>query len=94
MERTLGEAIRLARRGVALTFFNMADAADHVVTPRKTYFWNRLSRARIEERLLAEFDSVRVIPIAAWLSERFGYEHTYNTHAYSIFALREHGPAA
>jgi ubiquinone/menaquinone biosynthesis C-methylase UbiE len=94
MERTLSEAVRLARRGVALTFFNMADVADHIVTPRKTYFWNRLSRARIEERLLAEFDSVRVIPIAAWLSERFGYEHTYNTHAYSIFALREHGPAA
>ena len=92
MERALTEASRLARRGVALTFFNMADVPDHVVQPRKVYFWNRLSRPRIEERLRNEFDRVAVVGIHEMLKDRFGYANTYNKHAYSIFADRSGQP--
>lgn len=88
MERALGEAMRLARRGLALTFFNMGESADHEDRPTKLYHWNRLSRPRIEARLRERFDVVRVVPIARWLSEEHGYAHSYNPHACSIFAER------
>jgi ubiquinone/menaquinone biosynthesis C-methylase UbiE len=86
MELALGEAMRVARRGLALTFFNMGEAPDHEVRPTRLYHWNRLSRPRMEERVRAQFESVRVVPVAAWLRERYGYAHSYNRHAYSLFA--------
>lgn len=92
MEAALGEAMRLARRGLALTFFSMADVAEHEVRPERIYFRNVLSRARIEERLRSAFARVEVVPIARWLADRYGYRHTYNTHAFSIFAQRDAAP--
>lgn len=89
MEAALGEAMRLARHGLALTFFNMSDAAEHHVERRRSYHWNRLSRPRIEALLAPSFGSRTVIRVAAWLDERYGYPHSYNRHAYSIFALRD-----
>lgn len=86
MDRALGEALRLATRGVALTFFNMSESADHEDRPTKLYHWNRLSRQRIEERLRQRFPSLRVVPISSWLREEHGYAHSYNPRAYSIFA--------
>ena len=88
MERALDEAMRLARRGLALTFFNMRESADHEDRPTKLYHWNRLSRPRIEARLRERFPSVRVMAIGPWLLEEHGYAHSYNPHAYSIFAER------
>jgi ubiquinone/menaquinone biosynthesis C-methylase UbiE len=88
MQRALDEAMRLARRGLALTFFNMDESSDHQDRPTKLYHWNRLSRPRIEARLREQFPSVRVVPIAPWLREEHGYAHSYNPHAYSIFAER------
>jgi len=89
MERALSEAMRVARRGLALTFFNMHEGPEHEVRPTRLYHWNRLSRPLIEERLRRRFPSIRVVPIAAWLSDRYGYAHSYNPRAYSIFALRD-----
>ncbi len=86
MERALNEAIRLATRGLALTFFNMSESDDHEDRPTKLYHWNRLSRPRIEARLRGRFPSVRVVPIVCWLREEHGYTHSYNPHAYTIFA--------
>jgi len=86
MELALDEAMRVTRRGLALTFFNMGEAPHHEVRPTRLYHWNRLSRPRIEERVRAQFESVRVVPVAAWLRERYGYAHSYNRHAYSLFA--------
>ena len=88
METALAEATRLARRGVVLTFFNMADAPDHDVSRRRAYHWNRLSRPRIEARLRETFGSVTALPIAAWLRDRYGYAHSYNRHAWTILAQR------
>ena len=86
MERAITEAMRLARRGVALTFFNMSESADHEDRPTKLYHWNRLSRPRIEARLRGRYRFVRVVPVSAWLRNEHGYAHSYNAHAYSIFA--------
>ncbi len=88
MECALGEAMRLARHGLILTFFNMADAPDHQVERRRAYHWNRLSRQRIEARLRTSFASVSAIPIAALLRDRYGYAHSYNRHAWTIVARR------
>ena len=89
MEQALAEAMRVARRGLALTFFNMHDAPEHGVRPTRLYHWNRLSRPLIEERLQRRFPTIRVVPIAPWLRDRYGYAHSYNPRAYSIFALRD-----
>lgn len=86
--RVLGEAMRVARRGLILSFFNMADIAEHDDRPVAAYHWNLLSRARIEEALHREFPTVTVTPIAAWLRTEFGYEHTYNPAAWTIVAER------
>ena len=86
MERALDEAMRVADRGLALTFFNVGESAEHQERPTKLYHWNRLSRPRIEARLRERFPSVRVVAIAPWLREEHGYTHSYNPHAYSIFA--------
>lgn len=88
MERALDEAMRLARRGLALTFFNMGESPEHEDRPTKLYHWNRLSRPRIEARLRARFPEVRVVAIKPWLREAYGYPHSYNGGAYSIFAER------
>lgn len=88
MEQALSETTRLARRGVAFTFFNMSEAAEHEVHARGAYHWNRLSRPRIDAFVRERFPSVTVFPIAGWLTERFEYRHSYNRHAYSIFAER------
>lgn len=89
METALGEAMRLARDGLALTFFNMSEAPEHHVERRRSYHWNRLSRPRVQALLAPDFGSPTVIPVATWLDERYGYPHSYNRHAYSIFALRD-----
>lgn len=90
-ERSLGEAMRLARRGLAFTFFNMAEIPEHEINPRGVYYWNRLSRARIEERLRPAFPAIEVIPIASWLASELDFHHTYNSRAYSMFAERDAG---
>jgi ubiquinone/menaquinone biosynthesis C-methylase UbiE len=87
MERALDEAARMARRGGLLTFFNMAEQPQHDVQQKRAYYWNRLSRPLIEERLRRHFSSVIVTPIAAWLRDEHGYAHSYNRHAYTIQAV-------
>ena len=90
MERALDEAMRLARDGVVLTFFNMSEAEDHEVRRRRAYHWNTLSRPRIEARLRGGgFGEQLALPIARWLRHAYGYGHSYNRHAWTILAERE-----
>ncbi len=86
--RVLGEATRLARHEVILSFFYMAEVPEHDDRPVAAYHWNRLSRARYEEALRRDFPTVQVTPIAAWLKQEFGYTHTYNPPAYTMIADR------
>jgi len=87
-EEALDEATRLARRGLALTFFNMAEVPEHEINPKRMYYWNRLSRPRIEDRLRTDFPVIEVVPVAAWLRAEHGYQHPYNSKAHTIFAER------
>jgi ubiquinone/menaquinone biosynthesis C-methylase UbiE len=86
--RVLGEAIRLARNEVILSFFNMAEVAEHDGRSVAAYHWNLLSRARYEAALRGTFPTVTVTPIAAWLEREFAYTRTYNPGAYTIIAER------
>ena len=73
IERALDEATRVARRGLALTFFNMTDIAAHEITPRGVYHWNTLSRSAMEERLRPAFPVIQTIVVAEWLATQHGY---------------------
>jgi len=85
----LQEAVRLARRGLILSFFNMADIPDHVDRPVAAYHWNLLSKARFEATLRATFPEVAAASIPDWLRAEFGYEHSYNPHGWTIIASRD-----
>jgi SAM-dependent methyltransferase len=89
LDRAFDEATRVAREGLVLGFFNMAEIPEHAERPRREYQWNRLSRRRLEERLRRTFPSVEVVGVASWLRDRFGYEHSYNRGAYTIVAAQE-----
>jgi ubiquinone/menaquinone biosynthesis C-methylase UbiE len=88
MEHALSESIRVARDGLVLTFFNMAEIPEHAERPKRMYQWNRLSRTRLEERLREAFPFVRVTAIAPWLRDSYGYAHSYNPRAYTIIATQ------
>lgn len=95
MRRALDEAARLAREGLVLTFFNMADIPAHELHPRRAYHWNRLSQPLIVERLREQgFTAITSVPIAGWLKRTHGYAHSYNRHAWTVFAERERRVAA
>lgn len=87
--QVLAEATRVARQAVVLSFFNMAEVAEHDDRPVAAYHWNLLSRARYEEALGASFTTVSVTPISDWLKRDFGYEHAFNRGAYTIIAQRD-----
>lgn len=89
VDRVIAEAARVARRAVLLSFFNMAEIAEHEDRPVAAYHWNKLSRARIASALGTHFPRVSVIPIHAWLQGEHGYGHTYNRRAYTIIAERD-----
>jgi SAM-dependent methyltransferase len=88
LSSALHEAVRLARRGVVLTFFRMSDIPDHVVRPKGLYHTNLLSRTRIEAQLRDRFPDVTATRIATWLDTDYGYPHSYNRHAWTIIAER------
>jgi ubiquinone/menaquinone biosynthesis C-methylase UbiE len=88
MRVALDEAVRVSRRGLYLGFFRMADVPEHVPEPRGRYHYNLLSASRIREYLEPHYPSVEVLHMSGFLRERFGYEHSYNSRAWSIVAER------
>jgi SAM-dependent methyltransferase len=86
LDRALGEAIRVVRDGLIISFFNMGEVHDDIERPSRLYHWNRLSRAKMAARLGAAFPSIEVIPIARMLAERYAYPNSYNRNAYTIVA--------
>ncbi len=86
MDVALGQAVRLARRGLALTFFIMDERPEHVEVPKRRYHVNELSAAQMRRWLEARYRTVRMVPIARYLTDDYGWAQTYNPHAWSIFA--------
>lgn len=89
MEQAVREACRLAKKGMVLTFFSMVDEPDHIVRPRRQYYWNRLSMPRVRELVEESFPSVEVIKIRDLLNEEFGFLHSYNKNAWTLIARRK-----
>jgi len=87
MERALGEACRIARRGLLLTFFIMDDIPEHQVRPKRNYFFNRLSRSKVQELLESRFGPVEAIRIRD-LVDDYGERASYNPRAWTLFATR------
>lgn len=88
MERAVGEAKRLARRGLVLNRFRMSEEPEHLVNEKRTYFWNTLSRPRFEALLRPEYTLSSVIPIGRFLEERYGFTGYYAPMAYTFIAER------
>lgn len=88
MEQAIGEACRLARTGLILTFFSMADTPEHTVRPVRTYFWNILSSGRMRELIEGQFGPVEAIRIRDLIRTDFDYGRSYNTNAWTFFATR------
>lgn len=88
MEQAVREACRLARRGVIITFFSMADQPEHTVQPVRSYYWNTLSKPRLQELLENDFGPVEAIRIRRLLREEFGYRRSYNKNAWTMIAER------
>jgi ubiquinone/menaquinone biosynthesis C-methylase UbiE len=86
MGQAVGEAARLAGRGVVFTFFNMADVPEHEVRPKGSYYWNLLSAPLIRARLAQDFDTVTAIHVRTFLRDEFGYQQSYNKKAWTLIA--------
>jgi SAM-dependent methyltransferase len=94
MERAVGQAKRIARCGLVLNRFRMAEAPDHLVNEKRTYYWNTLSRPRFEELLGPEYAVTSVTAIGPFLEERHGFTGYYAPMAYTFIAERPEEPAA
>lgn len=88
MEKALSEAMRVARRGLALTFFVMADVAEHTERQLKKYHRNQLSRPRIEVLLRPKFAKIDARHIETFLADEFQAPTYYNRGAWTITAER------
>lgn len=87
METALSEAVRVAREGLALTFFIMVDTPEHTERPRGSYHWNELSVHKMRELLSSSFAEVQPVHIRTMLANDYGYRHYYNPKAWTVFAL-------
>jgi len=87
IEAALGEAVRVCRGELWLSFFNLDDIPCHEIHPVGGYHWNRLSAAEVSASLEGlGCGGVRVVSIPEELEERFpGYRH-YNAEARIVIA--------
>lgn len=88
LAQAIDEASRLAKRGVILTFFSMADIPEHEIRPEGTYYRNVLSAPVVRERLAKDFADVRATHIRALFRDQFRYRHAYNSKAWTVAADR------
>jgi SAM-dependent methyltransferase len=88
MQRALAEICRVTRHGLALGFFNLHEADEHVVRPTGEYHWNTLSAPRLRTDLERLGFQAQLIHIDTFLKWRFGCDQTHNKNAYTILAER------
>jgi len=87
MEQALREACRIAGKGLILTFFIMADIPEHEVRPKRTYFFNRLSKDKVQQLLENTFGPVQSVRIAD-LMDDYGNRSSSNPQAWTMIATR------
>lgn len=86
MRQAISEAMRVARSGMVLSFFNMVDKPEHVEEIRKLYHWNKLSAPKIVELLESTFERVTAYHIPTLLRKEHGAVKTHNERAWTIVA--------
>ncbi len=87
-ERAISEVCRVSRSGVLVSFFHMADIPDHIVTPLRSYYRNRLSLDRTREAFLTHCRSVDAIHISRFAADEFGLKRYYNSLAYTFIVQK------
>ncbi len=88
MQTAMEEAMRVARRGLVLTFFNMDDIPDHVVRPLRQYHWNLLSADKTQELIRPRFPQIEALHLQAYVKERFPGSWYYSRKGWQIRAER------
>jgi SAM-dependent methyltransferase len=84
--RAIDELCRVTRRGVLISFFLMAEQPEHLVTPRRTYHVNQLSKDRIEEAFARHCTQIRWVHVRPMLAERYGFGDYYNGRSWTMIA--------
>lgn len=88
MEAAVGEVCRVARRAIAVGFFNMHAAERHVVRRVGDYHVNGLSLPRTVSLFRRHASAVEVIHVDALLRSRFACPDTHNRDAYTLIVTR------
>jgi SAM-dependent methyltransferase len=88
LDAALMEICRVTRRSLAISFFNLHEAEEHLVRPIGEYYWNTLSVPRLREQLERYGFEVQIIHLDTFLKWRFGCDQTHNKNAYTFFAER------
>jgi ubiquinone/menaquinone biosynthesis C-methylase UbiE len=84
--RALSEAVRVTRRKLWLSFFQLEERAEHLEVPSPPYYLNILSVQKTCEELSRLGCTARIIDISGeWLRKFRGYQH-YNPRARIIEA--------
>jgi SAM-dependent methyltransferase len=90
MRQALREAVRVTRRTLWLSFFQLEDRAEHLEVPSPPYYLNILSAGQLLEELTSLGCTATVIDLPAECSRKFpGCQH-YNPRA-RIIAARVRG---
>jgi SAM-dependent methyltransferase len=86
--RAIAEVSRVARKGVIVSFFHMADIPEHVIKPLRGYHRNELSLARTRQEFLAHCSAVEAMHIPSFVAVNFGFDQYYNRRAYSFIVRK------
>lgn len=84
LELALAEISRVARKQACLSFFNMADIPEHIITPKGLYHWNVLSMTEIRESLMKFAQDIDVVHIGTFLEDNYDCTDYHNDGAYTF----------
>jgi len=87
LDAAVYEICRVTRCAICVGFFQMDETDDHLVRPVHDYYWNLLSRSRMQQLFASRHFAAQIIHIGTFLRETVGCEQTYNPNAYT-FVLR------
>lgn len=87
-KRAVAEVCRVARHGVVVSFFHMADIRDHVIKPLRGYHRNELSLDKTRDEFLTHGSTVDSTHIRSFVADNFGFANYYNRRAYSFIVRK------
>jgi len=91
LKMALGEIARVTRKQACLSFFNMADIKESIITQSGQYYWNTLSLSRIEEQLMDLARDIDVVGIDSFLQTNYDCSDYHNKEAYTVIVSFDEG---